>query len=53
MYWFEEEETLGMQIVWRNPLPPGGVGAGLACLSWTWTRPFTSLAVPRSKPSLS
>jgi hypothetical protein len=22
MYWFEEEETLGMQIVWRNPLPP-------------------------------
>jgi hypothetical protein len=22
MYWFEEEETLGMQIVWRNPLAP-------------------------------
>lgn len=22
MYWFEGEETLGMQIVWRNPLPP-------------------------------
>ncbi len=21
MYWFEEEEGLGMQIVWRNPLP--------------------------------
>ena len=22
MYWSEEEEALGMQIVWRNPLPP-------------------------------
>jgi hypothetical protein len=22
MYWFEDEETLGMQIVWRNPFPP-------------------------------
>jgi hypothetical protein len=22
MYWCEEEEVLGMQIVWRNPLPP-------------------------------
>jgi len=22
MYWFEEEEAPGMQIVWRNPLPP-------------------------------
>ena len=22
MYWREEEETLGMQIIWRNPLPP-------------------------------
>lgn len=22
MYWFEEEERPGMQIVWRNPLPP-------------------------------
>lgn len=21
MYWFEEEEEIGMQIVWRNPLP--------------------------------
>jgi hypothetical protein len=22
MYWHQEEETLGMQIIWRNPLPP-------------------------------
>ncbi len=22
MHWFEEEETLGMRIIWRNPLPP-------------------------------
>ena len=22
MYWCEEEEALGMRIVWRNPLPP-------------------------------
>lgn len=22
MYWCEEEDALGMQIVWRNPLPP-------------------------------
>jgi len=22
MYWFEEEESPGMQVVWRNPSPP-------------------------------